>query len=45
MTKRVTLDKRPISWGKVLIFVFFTWFVLACLVLPNINLITQVFFG
>ena len=45
MTKPVSLQKRPISWGKVLIMVFFTWFVLACLVLPNLNLIRQVFFA
>lgn len=45
MTKPVSLQKRQISWGKVCIFAFFTWFVLACLVLPNLNLIRQVFFA
>ena len=46
MTTRVSpLQKRKISPGKVLLFAFFAWFILACLVLPNLNLIRQVFFG
>lgn len=44
MTKRPSLGKKRISPWNIFFFVFFAWFILACLVLPNLNLIYQVFF-
>ena len=46
MTTRVSpLQKKKLSPGMILLIAFFAWFILACLVLPNLNLIRQVFFG
>ena len=46
MTSRVSpLKKKKLSPGMILLFAFFAWFILACLILPNLNLIRQVFFG
>ena len=45
MTNNVTLGKKQVSPWKVFFFVLFAWFILACLVLPNINLLYTVFFG
>ncbi|HIQ99554.1 MAG TPA: iron ABC transporter permease [Candidatus Scybalocola faecavium] len=30
--------------GRIIIFVFFVWFILACLIIPNINTVVSVFF-
>ena len=45
VTKRVSLQKARITPAKLLIFVLFTWFILACLVFPNLTLLQMVFFG
>ena len=45
MTNNVTLGKKQVSPWKVFFFVLFAWFILACLVLPNLNLLYTVFFG
>ena len=45
MTKRVSLQKPRITPVKLLIFVMFAWFILACLVFPNLTLLQMVFFG
>lgn len=45
MNKRVSLTKRKLTPGKVLLFAFFTWFILACLIMPNLNLLKTVFFA
>ena len=46
MTSRVSpLKKKKLSPGMILLFAFFAWFILACLILPNLNLSRQVFFG
>lgn len=45
MTKRVTLEKPKITPVKALIFIVFAWFILACLVFPNLTLLKMVFFS
>lgn len=45
MNKTFSLERPRITPGKVLMFVFFAWFIAACLVLPNLNLLKTVFFA
>ncbi len=45
MTINMRRKKIRITPGKALMFLFFAWFILACLVLPNLNLLKTVFFA
>ena len=45
MTINMRRKKIRITPGKALMLLFFAWFILACLVLPNLNLLKTVFFA
>lgn len=45
MTINMRRKKIRITPGKALMFLFFAWFILACLILPNLNLLKTVFFA
>ena len=40
--RKITITSTTIY--KIVLFVFFLWFILACLVIPNINTVVSVFF-
>lgn len=42
MTINMRRKKIRITPGKALMFLFFAWFILACLVLPNLNLLMAI---
>ena len=42
--KAINLRKVRLSPGRVMLYVVFAWFILACLILPNLNLLQKVFF-
>lgn len=45
MTINERRRKIRLTPGKALMLLFFTWFILACLLLPNLNLLKTVFFA
>lgn len=45
MTKKSMHQKIRITPLKLLIFVCFAWFIMACLIFPNLTLLKMVFFG
>ena len=45
MTANAPRKKIRLTPGGIALFIFFTWFILACLILPNLNLLKTVFFA
>ena len=45
MTAKQPRRKLRLTPGGVAMFIFFAWFILACLILPNLNLLKTVFFA
>ena len=45
MSAKQPRRKLRLTPGSVAMFIFFAWFILACLILPNLNLLKTVFFA
>ena len=45
MSAKQPRKKLRLTPGSVAMFIFFAWFILACLILPNLNLLKTVFFA